>query len=162
MRNRFLPHPRASLVLFLLWLAMAQSVSPGQVALALVAGLLGGWSLERLDVPPARSRKPLVALRLTAAVAVDVVVANVRVAAMILGARRRRRSGFVTFPIDLRDPYGLAALATIVCATPDTVWTDFDHDTGLLTLHVLDLADAAQVEATPQRRYAAPLKEIFE
>ena len=160
--RRLAPHPRASAALFALWLALAQSLSPGQIVLALVAALAGGLALERLDFPRARIRKPGAALRLAALVAVDVAVANFRVAAMILGARPCRRPGLVAFPVDLRDPYAVAALATIVSATPDTVWIEFDRDTTVLTLHVLDLADAAQVEDDTRRRYAAPLKEIFE
>ena len=54
---------------------------------------------------------------------------------------RARRAGFVRIPLDMRAPYGLAALACILTATPGTVWVDYDAAEGTMLLHVLDLTD---------------------
>ena len=55
-------------------------------------------------------------------------------------APRTRRSGFVLVPLDMRSPYGLAALACIITATPGTIWVN-TTPRGHLLLHVLDLVD---------------------
>ena len=64
-------------------------------------------------------------------VLVEIVRSNNAVARIILrpGAPRTCRSGFVLIPLDMRNPYGLAALACIVTATPGTVWVEYDSAT---------------------------------
>ena len=37
----------------------------------------------------------------------------------------------MNIPLDLRDPYGLAALACIITSTPGTLWVNFDAATGI-------------------------------
>ena len=65
-------------------------------------------------------------------------------------------------PLDLRDPYGLATLACIICATPGTVWAGLSPDGCSLTIHVLDLQDEEAWVRTIKQRYERPLMEIFE
>jgi multicomponent K+:H+ antiporter subunit E len=82
---------------------------------------------------------------------------------IILGvAGRERPSGFVTVPLDLRNPYGLAALACIITATPGTLWVSFDDAEATLMIHVLDLVDESEWVRTIKTRYERLLLEIFE
>ena len=39
----------------------------------------------------------------------------------------RRVSGFMTIPLELRSPMGLAILALILTATPGTAWLDYNR-----------------------------------
>ena len=83
-------------------------------------------------------------------------------ARIVLGlAGRGRRPGFVHIPLELRDPYGLAALACIITSTPGTLWVKFEEPAGTLTIHVLDLVDKAEWISTIKSRYEQPLLEIF-
>ena len=92
----------------------------------------------------------------------DIVRSNIAVARIILGrAGRKRSSGFVNIPLELRDPYGLTVLACIVTSTPGTLWVDFDPSRGVLTIHVLDLVDETEWTRTIKDRYEKPLLEIF-
>ena len=75
---------------------------------------------------------------------------------------REVRSGLVKIPLVLADPHGLAVLATIVTATPGTVWVDHDAATGTLTLHVLNLKSDAEWIEWVKNRYESLLMEIFE
>jgi multicomponent K+:H+ antiporter subunit E len=72
-----------------------------------------------------------------------------------------QKSGFIEVPLDLRNPYGLAALACIITATPGTLWVGFDRKRGLLTMHILDLIDDETWIRTIKGRYEQPLLEIF-
>jgi multicomponent K+:H+ antiporter subunit E len=94
----------------------------------------------------------------------DIVRSNIAVARIILGlaGERERRSGFVDIPLDLRNPYGLAALACIITATPGTLWVSFDEAKATLTIHVLDLVDESEWARTIKGRYERLLLEIFE
>jgi multicomponent K+:H+ antiporter subunit E len=157
-----LPYPIASAGLLGLWLLLNQSLSSGHILLGGVVGLVGGWSLERLALPKARLRRPGVVFRLAASVLKDIVRSNIAVARIVLGLNQRTwTSGFVEIPLELRDPYGLAALACIITSTPGTLWADFDPANGVLTIHVLDLVDRSEWIRTIKERYERPLLEIF-
>jgi multicomponent K+:H+ antiporter subunit E len=161
--KRLLPFPLMSGGLLVLWLLLNETLSLGQVLLGGGVAIVGGWTLAALDLPNARLRRPDVLLRLTGLVLVDIVRSNFAVAGIVLGlGRRERRSGFVTVPLELRDPYGLATLACIITSTPGTLWVDFDARSGMLTIHVLDLVDESEWVRIVKSRYERRLQEIFE
>jgi multicomponent K+:H+ antiporter subunit E len=67
----------------------------------------------------------------------------------------------VEIPLELRDPYGLAALACIITSTPGTLWVDFNEASGILTIHVLDLVNESEWVGLIKERYERRLMEIF-
>ena len=157
-----LPFPIATAGLLGLWLLLNQSLSPGHILLGCVVGIVGGWSLERLALPKLHLRRPGAICRLAASVLKDIVLSNIAVARIVLGFRKKAwASGFVEIPLELRDPYGLAALACIITSTPGTLWADFDATNGVLTIHVLDLVDRSEWIRIIKERYEKPLLEIF-
>ncbi|ARO88221.1 Na+/H+ antiporter subunit E [Nitrosospira lacus] len=152
-----------TVMLLALWFLLNDTLAPGQLLLGLlltVAITLGTAVMRPLR---ARPHHLLVAARLIFVVLLDIARSNIAVAGVILGsAKRRSNSGFMKIPIDLRDPYGLAALACIITATPGTVWAGLSADGSDLTLHVLDLQDEETWIRTIKHRYERPLMEIFE
>ena len=159
--TRFVPFPMVSAGLLVLWLLL-NSLSVGHILLGGAVALIGGWALAALAPPKARARRPVAVLRLAAFVFADVVRSNVAVARIILGLGPRRwTSGFVDIPLELRDPYALAALACIITSTPGTLWVDFNEASGTLTIHVLDLVDETEWVRTIKGRYERLLLEIF-
>ena len=160
--SAILPFPIATAGLLGLWLLLNQSLSPGHILLGGVVGVVGGWSLKRLALPKLQLRRPNVIFGLAASVMKDIVLSNIAVARIVLGLRRRGwASGFVEIPLELRNPYGLAALACIITSTPGTLWADFDETNGVLTIHVLDLVDRSEWIRIIKERYEKPLLEIF-
>ena len=158
-----LPHPIVSAGLLVLWLLLNTTMSAGHVLLGCAVALAGGWALHALKPPKARIGRPGAILRLGPLVLADIVRSNLAVARIVLGlAGRERTSGFVNIPLDLRDPYGLAALACIITSTPGTLWVRHDATTGMLTIHVLDLTDESEWIRTIKGRYERRLLEIFE
>ena len=69
---------------------------------------------------------------------------------------------FVSVPLQLTDPYGLALLACIITATPGTIWMSYRPVDNLLLIHVFDLVDEQAWVSTVTERYERPLREIFE
>jgi multicomponent K+:H+ antiporter subunit E len=157
--TRLLPYPRLSAGLLLLWLLLNQALSPGQLLLGTLIAIAGGWALAKLELQPSRLRRPRAILGLMGVVLRDILRSNVAVARIILGSREAS-SGFMSIPLALRNPYGLAALACIITSTPGTLWVNFDAATGVLTIHVLDLVDEAEWVAVIKERYERPLLEI--
>jgi multicomponent K+:H+ antiporter subunit E len=149
--------------LFALWLLLNDTLAPGQLVLGLVLTIAVALSTAKMRPLRARPHHMLTAIRLLFVVLLDIARSNIAVAGVILGsAKRRSNSGFMKIPLDLRDPYGLATLACIICATPGTVWAGLSPDGCSLTIHVLDLQDEEAWIRTIKQRYERPLMEIFE
>lgn len=160
--TRLLPFPIVSVSLLGFWLLLNQTLSLGHILLGSAVALIGGWGLAALQLPKAHPRRPDRILLLAALVFVDIVKSNIAVARIILGPKREHRTpGFVEIPLELRDPYGLAALACIITSTPGTLWVDFNEASGILTIHVLDLVDEAEWIGIIKGRYERRLMEIF-
>jgi multicomponent K+:H+ antiporter subunit E len=161
--RRWLPFPLLTAGLLALWLLLTGSVAPGAVVLGGVLALGAGKALTALDPPKSRFRRPRAALRLAMVVLAEIVRSNWAVARIILLPDvRQRRSGFVRIPLDMRTPYGLAALACIITATPGTLWVEYDSADNTMLLHVLDLIDEEEWVRIIKDRYETRLMEIFE
>ncbi len=161
MTRRWLPFPRISLFLGILWLLLAQSVSAAHILLALVLGLglplLTGGMLP--DLPAIRRPDRLAAYGLL--VLWDILVANVKVAKLTLGPLSRLNPAVVEVPLDIEDPIVASLLAATVTLTPGTVSMDIDMGARRLTVHGLDVPDPAALVAEIKDRYERRLLEIF-
>ena len=163
MMKKILPAPLVSFGLFVVWLLLNRSLSPGHLLLALL--LARGLPLLFKELRPqkVRVRHLGTVLRLCWTVVVDTTQSNIAVLRFLLLPRTRRHSAdFVKIPLELRDPNGLAVLAMIVCITPGTVWAELSRDRSMLMLHVLEVHDREAIVQHVQTRYERPLMEIFE
>ena len=110
--KRWLPSPPLSIALFAFWLLLDQPFDAAALlmgaALALVVPLL----TRGLRPTPARMRRPLLVLRLTGVVAIDVARSALDVSRLLLTRRTAAiASRFVQVPLELRDANALAVLA---------------------------------------------------
>lgn len=159
--RRLLPYPLLWVCLFAMWLLLAGSVGPGQVLLGAIIATLACRSVVVLEPPKPHMRRLGTILRLLGAVIADIVMSNIAVLGLILSGRPPR-SAFVTIPLELEDPNGLAILSCIVTATPGSAWIHYDSILHSVTIHVLDTEDAAAWAATLRRDYEQRLVEIFQ
>ncbi len=161
--GRVVPHPLMSLTLLVIWLVLWQSASAAQVLLGVILALVLPQTLVLLEEEPSHAHRPGVIIKLFFTVLYDIAVSNYRVARVVLlGLEGSIPTGFVNIPLELRDRYGLAVLATIITSTPGTFWAAYNRRTNVLTLHVFELNDEERVRNTIKQRYEAPLREIFE
>jgi len=160
--RRLLPHPLLTPVLAGVWLLLVNSAAPGQIVL----GLLLGWAIpfftQRFWPDRMRIRKPLTLLRFVAVVLLDIVLANLTVARLILGRPERLRPAFVVLPLDLTSDIAISLLANTITLTPGTVSALLSPDRKYLLVHALDVSDADELVAAIKQRYETPLKEVFE
>lgn len=156
------PYPLLIISLVVTWLLLT-SFTPGQLLIGVAVALVAAQGLAALYPAKPRIRRWDLLPRLVAIVLYDIVRSNIAVTRIILeGARRERKSGFLTIPLDLRDPTGLAVLAVILTSTPGTAWLDYNSSRGTLLLHVFDLVDEGQWLDLIKNRYEHLLREIFE
>ncbi len=163
MIRRLFPAPLLSLALLAIWLVLNRDYSLGQVLLGALVATIVPRLTQSLRPTPVRIRHLGVAFRLFMQVGWDVIVWNWRVLLGTLATRERLpRGGFITVPLDLRDPSGLAVLAAIMCVIPGTIWSEIALDRSALLVHIFDLADAQDEIELIKTRYERPLMEIFE
>jgi len=162
MIQRLIPHPLLSLTLTLVWLALVNTVSVGNLLLGGFLGLV----IPMLTAPywPDRPKvaKPLKAAEYFILVMWDIVVANVQVAMIILFKRERNiRSAWIVIPLELTSPEAITVLAGTITMTPGTVSAMLSADGRSLLVHALHTDDAAAMRDGIKTRYERRLKEIF-
>lgn len=161
--RKVMPAPLTSAALFVLWVALARAANPGHILLGLALALIVPLVTANLRLGSAHVRRPLVVMRFILTVGGDVLLSNVEVGwGVVAGRWRRSRSGFVTVPLQLRDPVGLAVLAMVTTIVPGTVWSEIALDRSAMLLHVWDIDEEGAFVARFKARYEKPLREIFE
>ncbi len=163
MLKRLLPHPLMSIGLTLVWLALVNKVTVGNVLLGAALGLV----VPILTAPywPERSKigSPLKAAEYVLIVLWDIIVANVQVAMIILFKRRDDiHSKWVTVPLELTSPEAITVLAGTITMTPGTVSALLSANGTSILVHCLHTDDPDEVRDGIKDRYERRLKEIFE
>lgn len=156
-----LPHPILSLILLLLWLLLNDSAAPGHLLLGALLAVAIPLYTKRFWPEPARVRQPGLALRFAGRVLSDILVANFKVARVVLGPREAIRPRFVRVPLDVRGEIGVTVLASVVSLTPGTVSADLDAGRRNLLVHALSEDDPAELIRQIKTRYEKPIMEIF-
>lgn len=158
----WLPRPLFSLVLLLIWLLLFNSIAPGVILLGILLSLLIPWLTTDFWPERIHFRYSLSIVKFIAAVLVDIVIANLVVAALILNPWRALHPRFIKLTLALRDPFAITLLANTISLTPGTVSADLSPDRRILLIHCLNLDDETALIEHIKHRYETPLKEIFE
>jgi multicomponent K+:H+ antiporter subunit E len=164
--RRLLPHPLLSALLLISWLWLNDTLAPGHVLLGALLALVIPMFTRRFWPEPLSVRHPLKVAEYLLVVLWDIVVANLQVAALILGPSSRLRPGYVAVPLELRSEFGITVLALTVTLTPGTVSVGIERagegGAAVLFVHCLRIESEAAVATTIKSRYEARLREIFE
>ena len=164
MNRRFglLPFPLLSLTLALVWLLLANSIAPAHLLLALALGFgLPLW-WRRFWVHPPQLHRPWLLMRYILMLFWDIVVANIHVAALVLGPNRKLRPAFIRVPMELHHEVAITILTGSISLAPGTVSARISADRRSLLVHTLHTTDPTALIAEIKQRYEQPLKEIFE
>ncbi len=157
-------YPLAVLSLTLLWLLLQGSLASGQIVLGTILAMAVTTASSRFWAGRLRPRRPLLLALYLWRVAVDVVIANLRIAALILTPSRHPHPAFVELPLALTEPFALYVLATTISLSPGSLSADLSGDRRVLLLHLLDApdpADAAAECAKIKDHYERLLLEVF-
>jgi multicomponent K+:H+ antiporter subunit E len=162
MTRRFLPHPRLSLFVMLIWVILVNEISAGAIVMGLALGVLMPIVTGPFWPDAPRLRRPLKILEYVGIVVWDIAVANLQVARLILFVPNAQlRSDYVTVPLALTTPEAITVLAGTITMTPGTVSVELSADGRALLVHGLDVPDPEALVADIKRRYEARLLEIF-
>jgi multicomponent K+:H+ antiporter subunit E len=156
------PAPLMSLVLWVAWLMVNQSLSAGHLVLGGVLALAVPWWAQRAWPDRPRLHEPLLIAHFVAIVLKDIVMSNIEVARRVLGPEAAIQPRFVWVPLALRDPFAIVTLAGTITMTPGTLSAVLSDDRQFLLVHALHCEDEAALVEQIKERYEAPLKRIFE
>ncbi|MFY7863490.1 Na+/H+ antiporter subunit E [Roseateles sp.] len=155
-------HPALSVLLFLVWLLMQQSLSVAHLMMAALLSVALPRLLQGLLGPAMRPKRWALVLRFSGIVLWDIVVSNVTVARLVLAPGAKPQPAWVRVPLALRQPGPIMLLATIITTTPGTVSCVVDDETHEIWVHALDCSNTDEMVAQIKQRYEQPLLEIFE
>ena len=129
---------RTAALLGLTWVALTGDLTVANV----IFGLGLGWLVLRVARPlgpyPIFERvRPLKALGLLLFLAGEIVVANLRVVAAVLGPRRLLRPALVAVPLETMTDPQIAVLSNLISLTPGTLSLDVSPDRGTLYVHAM-------------------------
>lgn len=157
------PHPLLSVALALIWLALVNKVTPGNVLLGAILGVIVPIMTAPYWPRRAKVANPLKIIEYVLVVLWDIIVANVEVALIILFKPNRAiHSKWVTVPLDLTSPEAITVLAGTITMTPGTVSAMLSADGGSLLVHCLHSDDPDGVRDQIKSRYERRLREIFQ
>lgn len=159
--SRWLPRPLLTVALLIGWLAL-NGPTAAQAGLGLILALAIPLVAAPLRPASHRRLRALPLLTLIARLLGDIVVANVRVARLVLGRMDALQPAFVTVPLELRTEQAVTLLARIVTITPGTATLGIDRERRCLLVHVLHAQHPGSVVSDIKTRYERLLLEIFE
>ncbi len=158
----WLPTPVFSILLLLVWLLLARSVSPGHIVLGGFLAIVIPLLTHRFWDSRPRIKKPLVLLRFVLRVLGDIITANFEVAYLIANPWRKLNPHFVEYPLMLEERFTITLLASTISLTPGTVSANLRMDGKTLLIHALNADDEEALIHQIRERYERPLKEIYE
>lgn len=161
MLNRIFPHPILTIVLLIVWLFLNNTIAAGHVVLGLILAILIPWITSAYWPEHNCVKKPFTLFKFLLIVVWDIIIANLKVAVLILGKSNNLKPGFITIELDVKTPLGISVLANVISLTPGTVSCDLSMDRQFLLIHALHIDDAQQIIDEIKQRYEKPIIEVF-
>jgi len=163
MLRALVPHPFLSLTLVLVWIALVNTFTLGNLILGSVIGLTVPMVTAAYWPNRPRISKPLKIIEYGLIVLWDIIVANVQVAMIILFKPEKDiHTHWIPIPIELTSAEAITVLAGTITMTPGTVSAMLAADCNSVLVHCLHTDDPDAVRDEIKTRYEARLKEIFQ
>ena len=129
---------RLLLLLAAVWVALTGDISVASLVFGLaLGGLVVAFSRPLGPYPVFAKVRPVKFVGLLAFLAREIVVANLKVVAAVLGPRRLLRPAVVAVPLDLEGEERIAVLSNLISLTPGTLSLDVSPDRKTLYVHTM-------------------------
>ncbi|MEM8632220.1 MAG: Na+/H+ antiporter subunit E [Pseudomonadota bacterium] len=162
MLKRLIPHPLLSLMLVLVWIALVNTFTLGNLILGTVFAIIIPVLTAAYWPNRPVMRRPLMIAEYILVVLWDIVLANIEVAMIILFKREPEiHSHWIKVPIELKTAEAITVLAGTITMTPGTVSAILSADGRFILVHCLHTDDPDSVRDSIKSRYESRLKEIF-
>jgi multicomponent Na+:H+ antiporter subunit E len=153
---------RTMVLLALAWVALTGELSVGNLVFALALGGLAMAAAWPLGPYPLFTRvRPLNAVKLLLYFAGQVVIANLRVAAAVLGPRSLLRPAVVAVPLDIEGDDQIALLANLITLTPGTLSLDVSEDRKTLFVHAMSASSPEDLRREIKEGFERRVREAL-
>ena len=159
--HKILPRPMLTASLIVLWLLLNNSLSAGQIVLAVIIGLLIPPFLGPRSQAPLIVKRPVVLLAYVLLVLHDIIKANFIVARQVLGRNSALKSHFLIVPLAVTHPTAISLFASTITLTPGTVSCEIAPDRSHLIVHALHTEDPDDEIAGMKQRYERRIQDMF-
>jgi multicomponent Na+:H+ antiporter subunit E len=144
------------------WVALTGDVSPANVAFGLILGGLVLWLARPLGPYPVFVKvRPLKVAGLLVFLAWEIVVANLKVVAAVLGPRRLLRPALVAVPLDVQGDGRVALLSNLISLTPGTLSLDVSPDRRTLYVHTMSTSSPDALRREIKDGFERRVREAF-
>ena len=161
MFRKLFPHPILTIILWIIWLLLNNSVAAGHLVLGFLLAVIISWYTADFWPRKVNIQEPLTLLKFIAIVLWDILVANVKVAKLILDKSDKLTPAFIRIDLDIQTPLGISILANTISLTPGTVSCDYKADSHQLLIHCLSVDDIDEAIQEIKQRYEQPLIKVF-
>ncbi|PLA75329.1 Na+/H+ antiporter subunit E [Hydrogenovibrio sp. SC-1] len=159
---QLLPHPVLTMVLWIIWLLLNNTLAPGHIVLGFILAVIIPLLTTSFWPEKIILSNPWVIFKFFWVVIWDILIANMVVAKLILGPSRRLKPGFVLIDLEIQHPLGISILANTISLTPGTVSCDVSPDRKQLKVHALHLENEMDTIHEIKQRYETPLIKVFQ
>jgi multicomponent Na+:H+ antiporter subunit E len=153
---------RTVVLLALAWLALTGELSAANLVFALGLGGLAlalSWPLG--PYPLFARVRPVKAVALLLYFSGQVVMANLKVAAAVVGPRRLLRPAIVAIPLDVQGDDQIAVLANMITLTPGTLSLDVSEDRKTLFVHAMSTSSAEDLRREIKEGFERRVREAL-
>ncbi len=91
----------------------------------------------------------------------EILIGSVRVALIVMGARKLEHPGIVAVPIGERSKFGVMVTGVTTSLAPGSIVLDVDWDRNMMLVHVIDASDPDQIRADMQDLYDRYQRKVF-
>jgi multicomponent Na+:H+ antiporter subunit E len=153
---------RSVAALGLAWVALTGDFSVWNVGFGLVLSALALLVARPLGPYPVFARvRPLKLVSLLLFLAWEIVVANLKVAAVVLGPRRLLRPALVAVPLDAKSDAQIAVLSNFISLTPGTLSLDVSPDRRTLYVHAMSVSSPEALRREIKEGFERRVMEAF-
>ena len=153
---------RTVVLLALAWAALNGDPSPGSLLLGLgLGGLAVGVAWPLGPYPLFARVRPLKAAGLLAYLLWQIAAANVKVAAAVLGPRRRLRPALVAVPLDVERDDQIVVLSNMISLTPGTLSLDVSEDRKTLFVHAMSASSPEDLRREIKQGFERRVREAL-
>ncbi len=149
-----------NIFLALIWVALAADFRPVTLAGGYLIGYVVLWIL--FGKTETYFQKVPRTINLTLFFMWELLVANVRVAGIILGPRSAVRPGIIAVPLDIQTDLEITLLANLLTLTPGTLTLEVSEDRKVLYIHFLQADDPAELRRKIKEGFERRVREVFE
>lgn len=134
------------IVFAIVWAAVTGSLSPLNVVLGFLLGLMALWIIRRDFAGTRTVVRPWKLLSLLALFVKELALSAWRVAVLVASPKMDLRPGIFAYPLKVDRDIEITLLANLITLTPGTLSVDVSEDRRFLYVHALDCSDPAAVK----------------